>query len=60
MTTDNPSFHLTEEPESVMWPETHYVFVEKAFFFQQNAPQAWQEAHKLIPPSPRTTQSPAI
>lgn len=49
MTTANQSFHLTQEPNTVNWPETHYVFVEKIGSFMQSAPQAWQEAHKLIP-----------
>lgn len=49
MTTVNQSFHLTQEPDTVNWPETHYVFIEKIGPFMQTAPQAWQEAHKLIP-----------
>ena len=38
---------LTQEPEIVTWPETHYVFVEKTGPFQNTAPQAWQEVHPL-------------
>jgi DNA gyrase inhibitor GyrI len=49
MTTVNQTIHLTQEPDTVNWPETHYVFVEKIGPFMQNAPQAWQEAHKLFP-----------
>lgn len=49
MTAANPSFHLTAEPDTVNWPETHYVFVERIGPFMQSAPQAWQEAHKLTP-----------
>jgi effector-binding domain-containing protein len=41
--------NLTEVPEIVQWPETHYVFVEKAGPFMQNAGQAWQSAHQLAP-----------
>ena len=41
--------NLTEEPETVTWPETHYVFVEKTGPFQTNAPAAWGEAHKRLP-----------
>lgn len=37
--------NLTTEPEIVQWPETHYVFIEKAGPFMQNAPAAWQELH---------------
>jgi predicted transcriptional regulator YdeE len=38
---------LNEHPEVVTWPETHYVFVEKIGSFMENAPKAWQEAHRL-------------
>jgi DNA gyrase inhibitor GyrI len=41
--------NLTERPEIVNWPETHYVFVEKAGPFMQTAPAAWQAAHALAP-----------
>jgi len=41
--------NLTQEPELVQWPETHYVFVEKIGPFSQTAPQAWQELHKHLP-----------
>jgi effector-binding domain-containing protein len=40
---------LTEEPEIVQWPATHYVFVEKTGPFMQTAPAAWQSAHSLVP-----------
>ncbi len=40
---------LTEVPEIVTWPETHYVFIEKSGPFQNTAPQAWQQMHQLIP-----------
>jgi effector-binding domain-containing protein len=38
---------LTQEPEIVTWPETHYVFVEKIGPFMNTAPQAWNEVHPL-------------
>src|SRR6185437_4954572 len=41
--------NLTETPEIVIWPEIHYVFVEKIGPFQQTAPQAWRELHELEP-----------
>jgi effector-binding domain-containing protein len=41
--------NLTEEPEIVTWPETHYVFVEKTGPFMNTAPQAWTTAHTLVP-----------
>jgi predicted transcriptional regulator YdeE len=31
--------------DTVSWPETHYVYVEKIGPFMQNARQAWQELH---------------
>jgi effector-binding domain-containing protein len=39
---------LTQEPETVNWPETHYVFIEKIGPFQDTAPKAWQEVHPLV------------
>jgi len=41
--------NLTEAPELITWPETHYVFVEKVGPFPMNAPKAWEEAHRLFP-----------
>jgi effector-binding domain-containing protein len=38
---------LTEDPETVTWPELHYVFVEKIGPFQTSAPEAWQQLHKV-------------
>jgi len=38
---------LTENPEIVIWPETHYVFIEKVGPFMQSAPEAWNSAHPL-------------
>jgi len=43
------AMNLTEEPNTVTWPETHYVFIEKIGPFQDNAPQAWQNLHQIIP-----------
>jgi DNA gyrase inhibitor GyrI len=40
---------LTEEPEIVTWPETHYVYIEKVGPFQNTAAQAWQDLHRLVP-----------
>ena len=41
--------NLTEQPEIVEWPETHYVFVEKTGPFMKIAPEVWQQAHSLRP-----------
>jgi effector-binding domain-containing protein len=38
---------LTQESETVTWPEMHYVFVEKIGPFQTSAPEAWGQLHKL-------------
>jgi DNA gyrase inhibitor GyrI len=40
---------LTEIPEIVMWPEIHYVYIEKIGPFQNTASQAWQNVHQLVP-----------
>ena len=40
--------NLTEEPQTVAWPTTHYVFVEKVGPFQTNAPAAWQNLHTHV------------
>jgi effector-binding domain-containing protein len=40
---------LTPDPDIVIWPETHYVFIEKIGPFQDTAPQAWQSLHQLVP-----------
>lgn len=47
MSTAEKPMQLTLEPETVQWPETHYVFVEKQGPFQTAAPQAWTELHAL-------------
>ncbi len=48
-TAKGTALQLTQQPEIVTWPETHYVYLEKIGPFQDTAPQAWQEVHKLIP-----------
>ena len=40
---------LSELPEIITWPETHYVYVERIGPFIQNAGAAWQQAHGLVP-----------
>jgi predicted transcriptional regulator YdeE len=44
---------LTEKPEFVTWPETHYVFIEKRGPIPQNAPAAWQDFHGTAPQLPQ-------
>ncbi len=39
--------NLTEKPDTVQWPETHYVFLEKIGPFPQTAPAAWTEFHQI-------------
>lgn len=41
--------NLTQAPDIVTWPETHYAFIEKIGPFQNTAPQAWQSLHQLVP-----------
>jgi DNA gyrase inhibitor GyrI len=40
---------LNETPDTIHWPETHFVYLEKIGPFPQNAPQAWQEFHHFMP-----------
>lgn len=40
---------LTQEPAIVIWPETHYIFIEKIGPFQETAPTAWKLLHQLVP-----------
>ena len=40
------SIHLQEQADPIVWPETHYLFVEAVGPFAQTAPRAWQEAHQ--------------
>lgn len=40
---------LTEKPEIVAWPTTHYVFIEKVGPFQEIAQNAWKNLHKNVP-----------
>ncbi len=41
--------NLTQVPDIVTWPETHYVFIEKIGPFQNTAAQAWKDLHQLVP-----------
>jgi DNA gyrase inhibitor GyrI len=40
--------NLTEKPETVTWPATHYVYIEKIGPFQETAMKAWQELHSKM------------
>jgi DNA gyrase inhibitor GyrI len=40
---------LSQVPDIVSWPETHYAFIEKIGPFQNTAAQAWQSLHRLVP-----------
>ncbi len=54
--TAEKSLNLTTNPETVQWPETHYVFIEKVGPFQINAPQAWNAIHPLVPEIAKNNQ----
>jgi predicted transcriptional regulator YdeE len=41
--------NLSQEPEIVNFPLTHYVFVEKIGPFMETAGNAWQSAHSFVP-----------
>jgi predicted transcriptional regulator YdeE len=36
---------LNEEPQFIIWPETHFLFVEGIGPFMTSAPQSWQKFH---------------
>jgi DNA gyrase inhibitor GyrI len=40
--------NLSEKPKIVLWPATHYVFVETVGPFEKNAPKAWQDLHTYV------------
>jgi DNA gyrase inhibitor GyrI len=46
---EEETVNLTEQPQIVTWPGTHYVFLEKVGSFQTNAPRAWQEFMSFVP-----------
>jgi predicted transcriptional regulator YdeE len=41
------TIHLTQEPETVNFPETHYVFIERIGNIPTNAPQAWKTVEQF-------------
>lgn len=49
MSTAKPSLNLTTKPDTISWPESHYVFIEKIGPFQNTAQQAWNELQNIIP-----------
>lgn len=52
------SIHLQEQADPIVWPETHYLFVEAVGPFAQTAPRAWRQARRRIEHyrnDPRTT-----
>lgn len=42
------AMNLNEKPETIQWPVTHYVYVEKVGPFQDTAMAAWGEVHKNL------------
>lgn len=49
MTAASTTIQFTQEPDTVNWPETHYVFIEETGPFITSAPEAWTAMHKLVP-----------
>ncbi|MGZ3711659.1 MAG: GyrI-like domain-containing protein [Bdellovibrionota bacterium] len=39
---------LNEKPTETIWPESHYVFIEKIGPFQETARAAWEEFHQKV------------
>jgi predicted transcriptional regulator YdeE len=50
MATPKREVRVTMQPETVIWPETHYVFIEKNGPFMQTAPAAWGAMHQAMIP----------
>lgn len=46
---EGSKMNLTENPEIVNFPETHYAFVEKVGPFQETARPAWEDVQKTVP-----------
>lgn len=44
-TATKEMFHLTEKPDIILWPETHYVFVEKVVPSREAIQAVWEEFH---------------
>jgi DNA gyrase inhibitor GyrI len=40
---------LTTKPDTIDWPVSHYIYIEKPGPFQVNAPKAWQELKEKVP-----------
>jgi hypothetical protein len=40
---------LTLTPDKILWPETHYVFVEKTGPFAATAAEAWRQLQERLP-----------
>ena len=54
MTTPRQSLNLTTKPETVTWPETHYVYIEKIGPFQntkEKGPGTLIRGWKVLPPA---------
>jgi effector-binding domain-containing protein len=47
MTEGRIAMNLTEVPDVVHWPATHYVFLERVGPFMKTAREAWQDLHAL-------------
>ena len=43
------TLNLTTEPETIDFPTTHYVFIERVGDIPANAPQVWQTIQELVP-----------
>ena len=48
--------NLTEKPETIDWPVTHYVYVEKIGPFQETAQKAWEMLHQNTEAIAKTNQ----
>jgi DNA gyrase inhibitor GyrI len=48
MAVEEKDLNMTTKAETLQWPETHYVFIEKIGPFQETAHKAWEELHAVM------------
>ena len=53
---EGAKMNLTETPENITYPATHYVYVEKIGPFQETAQNAWETLHKSLPELMKTSK----
>lgn len=42
------NLNLNLNPQQIVWPKSHYIFIQKIGDFSKNAPAAWHELHQKL------------